>query len=492
MAGSGIAYLVAVAWPGFHVGLNDFWGNVALARFADWSSPASFYNQFFPVGYTLILKLFGSRPVVPAILLSVAAAVWLLVIAGRLAARLFGDWWAVAVVIGLACHPQVFRYATTPGPDILTAAFLAAGFERLGRAESDRRSAWMAGALFGIAALFRYHALMFAAAVIAAHVITRWRHLRGADRSDSRNVPLDLWTFGTLLGVMAVVYSPQMLVSVLAGYSPLHTGQAWIFYKLMHPLNWTDVGQLPAPVSAFGVVMAEPKAFAVAYGRALVSLVWLPWSAAVLGVLSLEERHRRFGQVSFFTIVLYLLAVASGGSSRGTLPAIFLVVIPAVGVAALAFAYLRSRISPRAAVGIMAVAGMIFLGGDLRDDYGLVKYRAIDHRTFASVQSLVQRDGVTESSQVFSSNFDLYFPSLAGYVPRTNGTWLRLAPAAAGLPPELCLTSVECFLRDAVQSGVTHVVFDAQAMNATPVLGYIAAVLEPRGSAGGFVVFRVR
>jgi len=48
-----LALVAAGRATGFHVGLNDFWGNYYLSSAADLSRPGTLYNGFFPFGYTL-------------------------------------------------------------------------------------------------------------------------------------------------------------------------------------------------------------------------------------------------------------------------------------------------------------------------------------------------------------------------------------------------------------------------------------------------------
>jgi hypothetical protein len=492
VSGYGIAGLVAVAWTGFHVGLNDFWGNLSLADQVDWSSPSSLFNQFFPLGYTVLLKAFGADPIVLAHLASVGSAVLLLTVVYQMGARLLGAPWGLLATASLAIHPQVFRYATTPGPDIIVGALLALAFGRVFWADgNDRGHRLSAGAMFGLAALFRYHALVFAAAAIAA---TAYGHPRPV-----RHLRLAI---GGMLGVYAV----QMVVAVLAHHGPFHTGQAYIFYKLVHGVNWFEPNAALVPSSAWGVVMGAPRLVAAAYLRELGALWVLPCAPALLALAPVREPVRRFARVALMITMAYLLVIASGGSSRGSLPVRFLVALSAVGLVSEGLAAARApldrksrRLVTRGPWRAVALVAFGFWGLlCLRDDFGIIKYRALDNAAYRRVQALLEGDGVRSSNQVFSSDFSLYFPSLPGYIPRTNGTWLRVDGGRyAERFPDLCVTSAECFRQDARRWGVTHVVLTPDARRLSGELGSVYdgtghSGFELHGRESAFAIFRIR
>lgn len=489
----GVGCVAINAWTGFHVGLNDFWGNLALAEQVEWSSPESLYNQFFPIGYTVLLRLLGSDPVVTAQLLNVASGLLLLAVVWSFARRLMDVPSALAATVLLSIHPQVFRYVTTPGADMPAAALSALGFARLFRAgEDDRgRRALAAGMLLGAAALLRYHALVLAGLSIAAtstgHPSPR-RHLRLA------------------VGGFFAVYFVQMAVAVLAHHSPFHTGQAFILHKLIHGVNWFHVTDEATPSSVMDVIRASPAGFASAYLRELVPLLPLPIAPAALALFSGDRRCRRFGKVALLTVTGYVVVVATGGSSRGSLPIRFLVAISVVAVLREVVIGWRARAqmsTRRFGMSIMtACVSIIFVMFWLlpwaRENYGTLKFRARDHAEYRRVEELLRRDGTQSARHVFASDFSLYFPTLPGYTPRTNGTWLRLDGDRYNQRfPELCVTTVECFVRDARRFDITHVVLTPAARQLSPALGQVYDATDPgafedRGRESSFRILRIR
>jgi hypothetical protein len=487
----GMVCLTATASIGFHVGLNDFWGNLALADLLEWSKPASWYNQFFPIGYTLLLRVLGPDPVAIAHLLTVASGLVLLAVVWSVTRRLLGDAWALAATVILSIHPQIFRYVTTPGPDLPAAALAAVGFARAFAAPDNGRAktAVAAGAWFGASALLRYHALVFGGLTIVATAIGRgapWRHLRLA-----------------LTGLLAV-YAAQMTVAVLAHHSPFHTGQAYIFYKLVHGVNWFQVTSETTPSSVWEVIRASPGGFASAYLQQLEPLWPLPIAPALLALVAADPQCRRFGRTAFLIVASYSLIVATGGSSRGSLPIRFLVVISIVAVAHAIVTRTGERdwwrsTGPRTAVlGAAAILVLaLWMLPWLREDYGTLKFRARDRAVYEQVEALLRRDGIQSARQVFASDFSLYFPTLAGHTPRTNGSWLRVGGARYNERfPELCVTNVDCLIGDARRSGITHLVLTPEAQHLSAELGHLYATpgddrLEDRGRASVFRVFRI-
>jgi hypothetical protein len=487
----GVVCLAATASIGFHVGLNDFWGNLALADQLEWSSPASWYNQFFPFGYTLLLRVLGPEPVVPAHLLNVTSGLALLAVVWGFTRRLLGEPWALCAIAMLSIHPQVFRYVTTPGPDMPAAALAAIGFARAFASADDGRrwTAFAAGAWFGAGALLRYHALVFGGLTIVAtaigHAAPR-RHLRLA-----------------FTGLLAV-YVAQMTVAMLAHHSPFHTGQAYIFHKLVHGVNWFHVTSETTPSSVLEVIRASPGGFASAYLEQLALLWPLPIAPALLALAAVDTRSRRFGRIAFLIVTGYSLIVATGGSSRGSLPIRFLVVMSAVALAqaivmraGVRDSWLSTRTRTAVLTGSAIVLLALWILPWLREDYGTFKFRARDHAAYEQVEALLRDDGTLSARQVFASDFSLYFPTLPGHTPRTNGSWLRLDGARYNeRVPEICVTTVDCLLADARRSGITHLVLTPDAQHLSAELGrlYTApgyAGLVDRGRASVFRVFRI-
>src|SRR5678816_3304699 len=93
--GYGFGCAGVIAWTGFHVGHNDFWGNVALSEQIDPPSLSSLYNLFYPFGYPLLLRPVVSAPVIPAHVLNVLLGMALLTIVWRMGSRLSSPAWAL-------------------------------------------------------------------------------------------------------------------------------------------------------------------------------------------------------------------------------------------------------------------------------------------------------------------------------------------------------------------------------------------------------------
>ena len=487
----GAGCVAAIVWTGFHVSRNDFWGNLALAQQGMPTSLASWYNPFYPFGYALLLRSFEPSPLLPAHLLNVLCGVVLIATVGRIAARQTGVAWGLGACVVMSVHPQIFQYVTTPGPDIAVAALVALAFDRL-LASSDpvdpaasHQRLWPAGVLLGAAALLRYHALVLGGLVIAAAAIG-WPAVR------RRAVPA--------LAALAAVYALQMTVTMAAHRGPFHTGQALVFQKLVHPVNWFHIDDASAPATVREVIVAAPSAFVSAYLRQLIPLALLLVPSALLAVLAVSSAVRRFAAVALTILVPYIVVVSAGGSSRADLPVLFL---PAASAIAVAEA-LRIRLAARSpsivrACGVAGalLAGLVWGLPWLRADYGTVKHRRQDDQIFRRVESTLRLDGVVSAKEVFASDLTLYFPTLPGYRPRTNGTWLRYDGTAFNVRfPELCVESVACFLQDARALGVTHLVLTSAVHDLSPevVPLYAASDAGPitlLGQEGSFRIFRL-
>jgi hypothetical protein len=122
--------LTCAGWfAGFLAAHNDFWGNVFIAQQMEIGVPESFHNGFFPLGYSLLLKVllgFGSLDF-SGFLINLVASVDVLVAAWSLARRLMPGMQALAVLPFIALHPLCFFYFSTAGVDAGSMAFFLAG-----------------------------------------------------------------------------------------------------------------------------------------------------------------------------------------------------------------------------------------------------------------------------------------------------------------------------------------------------------------------------
>jgi hypothetical protein len=485
------ACALAASSSGFLVDRNDFWALVQLARQVDLHAPATLHNGFYPCGYPLLLAFLGSDPVLPAVVLSIVFGGVLIGAAYGLARAVAGGPWAFAGALMLALQPQVVRYATTASPDVIVAALAAVGFSTLVHAmradvSESRRLEWLAGIAFGLAALLRYHALVLTAAAIGAGWLVRPRPKRLS------------WRTG--LAVVAI-YAVQIAVNAAAGLGPLATAQSFNVYKLAHAVNWFHVDPSMAAGSIADVIRASPRQFGSAWVRALYPSLLLLIPPFLLAFF--PGVGGRLGRFAAVTIVLYLPVVTMGSSSRAVLPVLVLVATAAGALADQVWRRRRalSSSSPplHALVGLAAaVVVLAGVGALLREDYGLVKRRRDTADLYRRVEARLAASGVTQSKQVFATDLSLYFPGLPGHTPWTNGTWLRVDGGRYGEEfPELCVSSIDCFERDAAKHGITFLVLTPEAPQLSPAMGALfsetaACACEAAGSEGMFRLYRLK
>jgi hypothetical protein len=181
----------------------------------------------------------------------------------------------------------------------------------------------------------------------------------------------------------------------------------------------------------------------------------------------------------------YLPLQALGGSPRGPLPAVPLVIV------AVMLAADRVRHWPRgtwltgaAAVVTVALAAWIWVPATL----GFLRQQEATRAASASVEAMLRNDGVRFAGEVYTDAGEFYFVSTrrsrAGALhPLTPGGWARVDLYGFDRAfPQMRLTALDEFLADCRHYGVTHLALTpgAEAM----VQGLGAAVRPDTIPAG--------
>ena len=252
-----LPFAVAIALVGiltdFHTPLNDFWGNHYLSQRLDPRNLATFYDGFYPVGYTVLLRLLARFGYPPFSALGINVALtWLLAFSTLAILRLRG----LAVLPSLIAaslvflFPQVFDYLYTPGADCGAMVFFTVGtYVLLVALLAPTPRAWwyaLAGGLLGMASLWRYHAVLASAFLVAAASLAYRKRIAGVMLA---------------LASCALVYACQVAVNVLSGHSPFQTYQAFNLYQHMHPISWYRTAEIPSLGTPLSIVFSNPSAF---------------------------------------------------------------------------------------------------------------------------------------------------------------------------------------------------------------------------------------
>jgi hypothetical protein len=487
------AVAVHLGWRTHHYPfLNDFWPLLFQAATFDWSDLDSFKNGFFPPGYGLFLAAVGGRHVLANAyyanlifgLCAVIGAAWA---THRLAGPL-----GAAIAAGLtAYYPLSFSLVMTTGPDAGCAAMLGGGaallhVSYLSEAPRARSLAsWGAAFLFAIASLWRYHALIFSVAALAATAsVTRgrvnWRAAAGV-----------VGAFGVL-----------GLLSLLPGLSPqLARAQAFGVWEAMHPVNWYHM-PTDFPPTVGGVIREQPNLFWHAYWQFHRPYLWIVFPPLLAAVLLRGAAQR----VAFSVLLLelaYLPVVGVGTSLRGFAPVIPLTMV-CVGLLVGWCAQRLQSIAPPAASAAAAIALITLAVGRpwFEANRAFVAGSIAGFEWRRAVETELRAQGVTAPLQVFGDagfHFVLnHGPGWYSYLARSNGGWPRLdLYRLSEIAPELQTSSLEAFVEDCERSGITHVVLGATSGGLSPEIGelYAGHRAHPRlhqtAAVAGFKVFKL-
>jgi hypothetical protein len=382
-----------------------------------------------------------------------------------------GPSWAMLCVLILSILPKFCRYITIPGPDIGMAAFLTIGGVLLVRASiikpnDDRikRFIIMGGFFCGLSALWRYHGLVIAFGLILFTAIVSkkvFRHL----------------IFG--FSSMIFVYSIQIFFNVLSGHGPFDTASAFNAYITIHGVDWHNVSQMidKIPKSVLTVILDSPISFIQTYIH-IVLRYWLYFIPALLCVFLLKKKiYVKIGMVISLTFILYVLVVSVGArlSGRVDIPLLsFTVYSIIVLLKFMKENYLVQKKEHKGAAVITLIAFfcvvIILFSSFFMTNYKEVKRRRMVNMRFRTIESILLEEGtVSHARQVFTDDFDLYFPHLRYYRPYINGGWRRYDLYDYNKKyPDLAVDSVESFLEDCHRHNISHLVLTGRVRHLSP------------------------
>jgi len=446
----------------FHVYSNDFWGNLFMAEHLDISQPESFYNGFFPLGYAVYLRLFSfGDSIISGYLTNILLGLVMLGSIAYLGSVTVGPKWALFSTIILSILPKIFPYITIPGPDIGTAAFITLGGVLLicSTFESDSKRSMKlvvcGGILCGLAAMWRYHGLVLGLSLILSTSIFSRRPL-----------------YSLVLGLVGFffIYSIQIFFNVLSGHGLFETSTAFNVYKLIYDINWHKVSSLKdvVPTSILGVILFSTRKFLLKYQFSIQKYLPL-FIPSLSGIFLLKERKlieisMVISQVSF----LYIIVVVMGDSSRVIIPLLPLIVYQIIVMSkfiyesALDMLKNSRRLEIVSTFTILIIVVGILSSSFLHFDFESIKVRKTRNHVYRAIQERLIEDGdgrLTNSRQVFTTDFDLYFPDLKFYRPITNGGWGRYSLFGFNEEnPELSTRNIDEFIKDCYTHNIVYIV----------------------------------
>lgn len=471
-------YFASARALNFHVTLNDFWTVFYYARNLTQSIPHSLQNSLFPIGYAAVLHLMPVRHALwMAFLLNVGLASVAVTAASALA-LVDGHLWRAALV-GLVAifYPLTFRYANTVGPDIGVATFIALGIyflwsphfapEMLSPA---RRAhfAVLAGFSLGMASLWRSHAIVAGVAILFVYaLLTGFRAFWGQTH---------LWvTFLLVAGV-------QALVNLVSGHSPLENAQYFNIYKTFFGNDWLNAPE-QASESVFKLILAYPAAFLGEYLPEVWKVALYAWPAVLLYFVSRELMLKRFALFSGLVIVLYAFPVAFGSSPRAPIAITPLAFVSFGFLVSESFARILSRRPLFLAALAVFLAALTFTGWQWKQvNAKFIQDFSDRHERYLRIERKLRKLGLTSPDQVFTNNYNIYFPVTPPYYPRSNGGWdVTITWNYRNEYPELPVSSWQEFSAACRAQGIRFLLFTNYSYELAPYFGdlYNGTFLPP-------------
>ena len=432
---------------------NDFMGILNIANGIDWGDIASAHNGFFGVGLPAILTVIPDTNVFRvAGLLSLFFGLVTLVATLFVTTRIAGRWWGLAAVVLLSCHPLFFDYFASPGPDLIAIGLTTVGlalYTNEALREQGPRSTMLilAGAFFGVAGLFRVHALILAGGLLL------WALLQGNRRVRS---------FLLAAAGIAVGIAPQVVINLLGGFGPLEADTGFYIYESSLGMDWYKTSSIPRELyaSPLQVIFDHPVAFATAYVLAFTNYV-LP--IATLGVAALvtkETAARNVVIAMFASTLAFALMVSTAASPRGPLPILPQAAIALALVAFWIFDRTRSRAASWQRVLVVLLLITIVIWPQLKAIAfsAAAKYQAATERAEAEARVL-ELGSITQASQILTNDFFLHFTGIEGNVPDRIGGWENISLNGLRVHEDVRLTSLQDFYCSAQERGITTVLW---------------------------------
>ncbi len=447
----------------FHPPLNDFWGNLFLAQHLEFGDIATWHDGFFPFGYTLLLKLSPTDlfpPVFGYVLNALLMVPFMLALLNAASRYGMNKWWKVTFAVAAYLFPRLFHYYAAPGADFGSAVFFSVGALLVLRAAAIKgrnRLGWLliSGVLLGLSALWRYHGL--AAGVlflISAFVFS----------PQARRQVL------VVSAVMILVFSPQVIASIVAGEGLLGTYQYFNIYKSFHDINWYRAGELSIPRSFVAVIAENPAEFLSSWGVSFVKIglvAWIP--ACALFVLRKDMRN----EVLIWGLfgVLYSAVVAVADSGR----AVLLLLPVSILFALMSFqAFTKTALIrntdwlQKATYTLLAVGLGVFL---VRDVQKVVSWRS-QMKTYLAIEKKIVAHGITSGDAIYSTDYDQYFRTIRRYRPIMSGGWLALDEYSEMVEHQApSLSSEKEFFSDCRRLGIRVLCLGPDSPRAAPFLG---------------------
>jgi hypothetical protein len=467
IAAAGVIAFIGVIID-YYTSVGDIAGNHYLSMILNFSDIHSYYDGFYPIGYTLLLKLLVGKsfPAIAAYYVNVILSLLMMVVTAWYLKKqnlgaLFPAWLCLFIVF-----PRTFRYLITPGPDTAAVALFSIGLvlqlarckttgnnhpsERRGTARRGPTIMCIAGGMcMGIAALFRYHFLVASIFFLIAVFVFMEK-----DRK------LTLVCTATLIAF----YLPQIAINILSGHGPLETYHALNLYNLMYGVNWYHMDKLFPLPSAKSMILGAPFLFIKNYLTGVIELLIFAIPPLLYGVLAIPEK-KKIGYCVAAFCTLYALFFGISASPRAVLlliPVSLLFFVKILYTITLPF-----RIK-RIAIVLTIICSCLFF---LKDAQKIAIFKG-ERDNYRTIEAFFINQGVKYGKEVFTSDFGLYFSTLFPYAPLGNGGCGRVTNNHfSEFSPELNVNSIDSFYVDCIRHKVRYIVFNSDASNLADFCG---------------------
>lgn len=479
----------------YHQLHNDFWDLLFIAKNIDFRNAFSLVNPCIPIGYTTLLHFIiktGSEITIPIIVNLIFGTVTLFV-SILFYLKIMEKSYGILSAFLLGFFPLFLFYFNQGGADPGSVMFFTSGaFLLINLTYLTKTKPWslafISGLLFGLSALFRYHCLVGAAMFIFTLFLFNIRKW-------------NLFAVSTC-GVV-IAYLPQIFINLVTGHGALETKLgASNIYDLMYGINWYKTSTEHISTNAIEIISTDyflfVKRYLISFVKFFIQTGMIPLSAAIIVKKTL---HKKIAWIITAFVFLYFALFSATLSGRQVLLPLPLTML-CFGILVkelFNFSDKQSQIRQKVMQAVIVLAvSTVSLFFIVKNYHSVI--RNVKEATFSkSVESYLVEMGCTDSRQIYTTDYDIYFKTLPNYTGYFNGGWSRWGTYKYNEAfPEFDVKSIDDFIEDCKDKNIRFVILTKNSYKLIKELGeiYDLTLLRKellfKKEAGRVRIFQVR
>jgi hypothetical protein len=251
------------------------------------------------------------------------------------------------------------------------------------------------------------------------------------------------------------------LVQVWSGHTFFESAQAFNVWKTIHGMDWSNPPAL-GHAKALGIILEDPMLFVSSacnwllfYSFYFVPLVGVIVLAVFQGSSGSHAVPRSLLSLAVAAL-LYLGVSAAGGSISAFTPVMPIVAVCVIPLIEFTLSRRSHKFQKRAISFIATIVWMVALTGF----FIFTLHEESRVNDYAKIEQMLNIHSRSDALDIYTDDFDFYFPGSGYQAPRTTGGW-----GEVGLPnylrefPHIHNTSAEAEHHDLIAHGIQWAIY---------------------------------